>query len=209
MSLFGIGSQTNTMPSYAVSPYAGTVPAYASGGGMLFPGQAAYPGGMIAQSQGGGIGHIIKNMVVFGGIGAALGFGASFFTLPVVGQVAAPIAAAVGGGIGAAIGLVKGLIDNRNSGKLAMQVQPGAGVTPTAMAGKTFKLGASHTSIKTTQRQLKKLGLLQGKVTNRLDKRTADAIARYEVMKGALPTGTSTPELRSLLAQDVRMLNYY
>lgn len=55
------------------------------------------------------IGTILKNVVVFGGLGAALGFGASFFTLPFIGQPAAPIAAAVGGGIGALIGLVKGI----------------------------------------------------------------------------------------------------
>lgn len=52
---------------------------------------------------------ILKNVVIFGGLGAALGFGASFFSLPFIGQVAAPIAAAVGGGIGAIIGLIKGI----------------------------------------------------------------------------------------------------
>lgn len=56
---------------------------------------------------------LLKNAGIFGGIGAALGFGASFFTLPVVGQVAAPLAAAVGGGIGAVVGLVKGFLSHK------------------------------------------------------------------------------------------------
>jgi len=55
----------------------------------------------------------ILTMLKFVGIGAAagaaLGFGASFLTLPIIGKVAAPIAAAVGGGIGALAGLFLGM----------------------------------------------------------------------------------------------------
>jgi len=56
---------------------------------------------------------------------AALGFGASFFTLPIIGQVGAPIAAAVGGGIGALIGLVKGISSaNKQQAAYDAAVQP-------------------------------------------------------------------------------------
>ncbi|MBC7644537.1 MAG: hypothetical protein H7123_05370 [Thermoleophilia bacterium] len=56
---------------------------------------------------------LLKNVGTFATIGAALGFGASFFTLPIIGASSAPIAAAVGGAIGAVIGLVKGLLSVR------------------------------------------------------------------------------------------------
>ncbi|MCW2956777.1 MAG: hypothetical protein JWO69_1646, partial [Thermoleophilia bacterium] len=52
---------------------------------------------------------ILKNVAIFGGIGAALGFGASFLTLPIIGKVAAPIAAAVGGALGVAVGVWRGI----------------------------------------------------------------------------------------------------
>ena len=55
------------------------------------------------------IATILKNVVIFGGIGAALGFGGSMLGLPFIGGFAAPIAAAIGGGVGAVIGLVRGL----------------------------------------------------------------------------------------------------
>lgn len=60
---------------------------------------------------------ILQNLGIFGGMGAALGFGASFFTLPVVGQVAAPIAAAVGGAIGLVLGGIKSFFDIRGKQK--------------------------------------------------------------------------------------------
>lgn len=76
---------------------------------------------------------ILKNVGIFGGIGAALGFGASFLTLPVIGQVAAPIAAAVGGGIGAAIGLVRGfMVSRRQEAEYAEAMQAQATQTPAA-----------------------------------------------------------------------------
>lgn len=216
MSLFGIGSQPNAVNTLGMGAQGAATPVLASGGGMIFPGQAAYPGGyMVQQNSGGGIGSIIKKALVGGVAGAGLGAGYGLLAgmVSFLPHITVPMGALIGGVAGAALGLVKGIIDNRN-GKLAMQrqVQPGAGVTPialpNALAGKTFRIGASNATVRTTQRQLKRLGLLQGKVTNRLDRRTADAIRRYEVLKGALPTGDCTPDLRAALSQDVRMLNY-
>lgn len=60
---------------------------------------------------------IVKNMALFGGIGAVAGFAATFLPLPIVGGFAAPIGALIGGAIGAAIGLVTGLVSNRSSAR--------------------------------------------------------------------------------------------
>ena len=55
---------------------------------------------------------LAKNALIFGGVGAALGFGASFLPNPLMGITlpAAPVLAAIGGGIGAVVGLVKGFL---------------------------------------------------------------------------------------------------
>lgn len=193
-----LGIQPQPASQTLGKPAPGNV-AWLGGGG------AAYAGAMSAIPGSGS--NILKRMLVFGGAGAALGFGASFFTLPVVGQVAAPIAAAVGGGIGAALGLLTGLIARRNSraaGLLPMAQKP-QNIVP--LAGKTYRLGQQGSHVRSTQRSLKRLGLYDGKVTGRLDRKTASAIRRYEIMKGAIPTGTSSPELRMALSQDIRIVS--
>lgn len=63
----------------------------------------------------GGAAHIVKSAALFGAVGAAAGFGISFLTLPVVGQLGAPIAAAIGGAAGILAGAVKGIVDNRRA----------------------------------------------------------------------------------------------
>jgi hypothetical protein len=54
---------------------------------------------------------VLKNVLVFGGLGAAAGVGASLLGLPLIGGFAAPIAALIGAGVGAALGLVKSMFD--------------------------------------------------------------------------------------------------
>ncbi|MCW2924197.1 MAG: peptidoglycan-binding protein, partial [Thermoleophilia bacterium] len=51
---------------------------------------------------------ILTKVAMFGAIGAAVGFGASFLPLPFIGGLAAPVIAAIGGGIGALVGLFVG-----------------------------------------------------------------------------------------------------
>lgn len=75
---------------------------------LSMPGQQATLGAEIGKPPS-KVKTILKNVLGFGAAGAAIGFGASFISLPFVGQVAAPIAAAVGAGIGALFGLVRGI----------------------------------------------------------------------------------------------------
>lgn len=56
--------------------------------------------------------NLLKNAAIFGGVGAALGFGASFLPIPGL-TLGAPILAAIGGGVGAVVGLVKGFLSHR------------------------------------------------------------------------------------------------
>lgn len=208
MSLFGIGSASTVTPTALAQMSSVSAPRTVS---LPYGAQTVYAGGLTAQPGNGS--SILKRMLVGGGLGAALGFGASFFTLPVIGQVAAPIAAAVGGGIGAVAGLVSGLWSRRKA-RLAMQrssmVAPGAGALPiTVKPGKTMMAGEIGPDVRWTQRQLKRMGLYSGKINGRMDSRTVTAIRKYEIMKGAVPTGTTSPELRSVLAQDARYAAKY
>jgi len=171
-------------------------------------------------SQPGSSVSILKRMLVGGIAGAALGFGASFFTLPIIGQIGAPIAAAIGGGIGAALGLVSGLLARRrariNGTLMAAQqsqaIAPGAGVAPNIIpqsVGKTIRVGSSGSSVKTMQRNLKTLGLWPGKISGKFDTKLSSAIKSYELMKGVQPTGESSSEMRTALAQDAALKNRY
>lgn len=211
MGLLSINAST---PTPAV---AGVVPsqnvAAASGGGLSYGVQQAVSGAM--SSTPGSASSIIKRMLVGGVAGAALGFGASFLTLPVIGQVAAPIAAAVGGGIGAALGLISGLLARRKARAAAAQqtiIAPGAGVAPNIIpqsVGKTIHIGQSGSTVKQVQRNLKALGLYNGKITGKFDHKLADAVRTYEIMKGVVPTGQASAQMRSALAQDVAYKNRY
>lgn len=91
----------------------------------------------------GGMGHVLRNAALFGGIGAAAGFGLSFLSLPVIGQLSAPIAAIIGGALGVVTGAVKGMLDNRRSGGGPSLAAPrtavvGAGAIPVPRPGATF-----------------------------------------------------------------------
>lgn len=77
---------------------------------------------------------ILKNVAIFGAAGAAIGFGASFLSLPIIGQLAAPILAAIGGAIGITIGAIKGIRDaNTNereyNTRLGATISAGGGLT--------------------------------------------------------------------------------
>lgn len=208
MSLFGIGNASSIAQTNLARVITGDTSRTST---LAFGNQAVFAGGMNAQPGSGS--SIIKRMLVGGGIGAALGFGASFFTLPVIGQVAAPIAAAVGGGLGAVAGLVSGLWSRRKA-RLAMEksamIMPGAGAMPVNVRhGRTFFAGETGPDVRWTQRALRRMGIYHGKITGRMDLRTVEAIRKYEAMKGASPTGSSNPQLRAVLAHDVRLVASY
>jgi LysM repeat protein len=82
---------------------------------------------------------IAKNALIFGGVGAALGFGASFLPNPLMGITlpAAPILAAIGGGLGVVVGAVKGFLSYKKqvaavaaTAQTAGAPAPGAAPTP-------------------------------------------------------------------------------
>jgi hypothetical protein len=182
-------------------------------GGTIIPGQDAAAGGMMA--QGSGAGSIIKKMIVGGVAGAGLGAGYGLLAgmVSFLPHVTIPMGALIGGAAGVALGLVKGLLDRRKS-NLALKAQqqavaPGAGLAPTSLAGApggaVLRVGSNGPKVRWTQRTLKKLGMYHGRVTGHLDDKTADAIRKYEVLKGVMPTGDSTPELRAALSQDARL----
>lgn len=77
---------------------------------------------------------VLKNVAIFGGIGAALGFGASFLSLPVIGTLGAPVLAAIGGGIGAVIGAVKGLMSAKKQQAAYAEAQAAAAQAQEAAA---------------------------------------------------------------------------
>jgi hypothetical protein len=203
MSLFGIGSST---PAATAGNTVQAQQTTAIGGGAL---NAAFPGAQMAQPDGG---SILKKMLVGGIAGAGLGAGYGLIAgalsfLPPFMVVGPAMGALIGGIAGAGMGLIKGLLDKRNA-NLALQKQ--ADVNPPVqivkpLPGKTYKAGAKGSQVKWTQNALKKMGLYTGKVTSKLDAKTAKAIRRYELMKGAMPTGTSTPDLRAALQQDIKL----
>ena len=212
MSLFGIGAPTSTAAvATAGSP---TITQRLGLSAGTLTGNDASAGGLMAQPGSGG--SILKKMLVGGVIGAGLGFGASFLSLPVIGGLAAPVVAAIGGGIGAVAGLAIGLFQRRKA-NLAMQAQqqvaPGAGTAPVniprPLPGKVLKVGSSGPTVSWQQRTLRTLGLYKGKITGKYDAATANAVRRYEVLKGVMPTGESSPDLRVAVMQDVRHAKQY
>ncbi len=214
MSVSGVSAATVVTAAPAVGATVATPTATIGGGGGA---EGAFGGGSVAQT--GGIGSVIKKMVVGAVAGGALGSGAGAIAGAVAGFGigALPGWAAgglIGAGVGAVIGLVKGVMDMRKGGTLGMQapstpnaVQPQVVQAP--RKGRTIKAGGTGTEIKGTQRALKALGLYSGKLTGKLDPATAKAIRRYELLKGAMPTGISTPELRWALTQDVRVSHQF
>ena len=67
---------------------------------------------------------ILRHVALYGSVGAAVGFGASFLSIPVIGQLAAPIVAAIGGAIGATIGFFVGRSKASRNGAAADTVPP-------------------------------------------------------------------------------------
>lgn len=219
MSLFGVGGTAQTALAKMGIGDGQPAQTVQIANGSIIPGQSAVPGAYMAQpASGGGFGSILKKALVGGVAGGAMGAGygvlAGFVSfLP---HVTIPLGAAIGAAAGAALGLIKGVRDNMKAKKLGLQaqqqamlsqIQPGAGVNPAAIQrarpkGRTLRAGAKGSEIKYTQRALRRLGLYRGKITATLDKQTLAAIRRYEVMKGAMPTGLCSPELRKALAQD-------
>ena len=212
MGLSAIGSTSTSLPLTAATATANAT-ATAVGGGFI----TQMPGAQMAQ-PGGGV-SILKKMLVGGVAGAVAGAGIGFVTtlpfmafLPPFLAIGPAMGGLIGGVAGAALGLIKGLKDN-NSQNLGLQAASAAGTAPVniprPLAGKTYNLGATGATIKWTQRALKNVGVYAGKVTGKLDAKTASAIKKYEVMKGALPTGSSSPDLRAALSQDVRLSRQY
>ncbi len=169
---------------------------------------------------------IIKKMLVGGAVGGVLGAGVGLLPagfLGPVGALSVPIGAAIGAGAGALLGLVKGLVDRRkqnlalkasqNGTMLPGGIPNGAGMPPSAMIsplkGKVFTRGDQSPQIRWTQKSLKRLGIYRGKLTGRLDAKTESAIRKYEVMKGAMPSGDVSPDLRAAISMDVRALRQY
>lgn len=206
MSLSGIATSNAQAPT-AIG--ANTTPRTATGGGLAFPGQqAAFPGGAMAQ---GGSGGILKKVLIGGvaGAGVGAGYGLLAGMVSFLPHITIPMGAAIGAASGAALGLVKGLLDKRKS-TLAMRAQaqpmPAASAPiPRPLPGRTYAVGTTGAQVKWTQRALKRVGVYQGRISGRFDETTAAAIRRYEVLKGALPTGSSSPDLRAALAQDVKL----
>lgn len=215
MALLGIGSSSNAAAMAGV----GGVPEAAPGAAqatLTFPGQQAAPGGLMGQPGSGR--NVISSMLVGGAAGAATGAGYGLLAgmVSFLPHVTVPMGALIGGAAGAALGLVKGVL-NRRKANLAMKAQaaamqpvaPGAGTqpitVPQAVAGKVLQLGASGPTVRWTQKALAQVGVFQGKVSGKLDEPTQEAIRRYEVLKGVMPTGASTPDLRTALAQDLKL----
>ena len=97
---------------------------------------------------------------------------------------------------------------------LAMQAQAQAAQqqamapTPTP-TGVTLRANARGKYARELQENLTALGLYQGKATRMFDSGTQAAVRKYEVMKGVVPTGQATPELRAAVAQDVKLMKQY
>lgn len=209
----------------AAAPGAGRItgPMPAWGGGVPMQGAAqGVAGGMMPQA--GGAGSVIKKVLIGGvagaGVGAAIGLIPA--AVPFLGALTVPMGALIGGVGGAVMGLIKGLRDrNKERAMLGLggspgAVQPGAGLSPVNTAGMggapmagILGKGATGSKVKFTQRALKRLGLYAGPINGKMDARTAASVRRYEVMKGAVPTGASTPEIRAALSQDSRMIRQF
>lgn len=215
MSLSGIGAIPATQGVASVDAAKAT----ASGGGALpFSIGATSAGAYMA--QGGGApgssgGSLLKKVLAGAVVGAGLGFGASFIT-PIVNLIphAKIILPAAGAAIGAIGGLALHLIGKRKQ-NLAMQAEAQAAqqqaMQPTPMpgGGATLRSGARGPAARKLQADLAMLGLYKGPRTNAFDAATQAAVRKYEVMKGVMPTGKGSPDVRAAVAQDVQLLRQY
>lgn len=220
MSILGIGSSA-TAATAAVGVRPEQALTLGVGGGA--PGQMALPGAAMAQP--GGALPIIKKILIGGAVGAAAGFGIGLLpnAVPIVGPWLAGKSALIGAAAGAGIGILAGIVGTVRSRKLGMKAQqqqqamatqmPGMSqpnALPPPLKGRTYKVGAKQNNdVKFTQRALKSVGLYNGKLTGTMDRATANAIRKYEMLKGALPTGRSTPDLRAALYQDMRLTRQF
>jgi hypothetical protein len=207
------GVATTTAVANA-KPLPSTADTSAVGGGAA--------GAYMVQDGGSSTGSSLLKKVAIGAVvGAGLGFGASFLPSPFLGLTlpAAPILAAIGAGVGAIGGLAAHFISQRKQ-NLAMQAQAEAQATqqqaamttqPTTVTttGPTLKIGSSGTGTRTLQSNLKSLGLFPHPVSGSFDKPTSNAIRRYEVLKGVVPTGLGSPDVRAAVAQDAKLAKQY
>lgn len=179
-------------------------------------------------AQGGGApgeapagGSLVKKLLVGGAVGAGLGLGATFLVpglreatmFGMAGWAAKGIIAAIGGAVGAVGAGVMHFIGKRKQ-NLAMQAQAQAAqagaMQPTPQPqGVTLRANARGPAARKLQEDLTALGLYKGKATRQFDSATAAAVRKYEVMKGVMPTGQATPELRAAVGQDVQLMRQY
>jgi len=179
-------------------------------------------GGSPAPAAGG---SLVKKMLVGGVVGAGVGFGASFLPIAWItnigpgGWAAKGIMAAAGAAIGVVAGGVAHVLSRRKA-NLAMQAQAAAtqpqGQAPTAApngsptaSGGTLKIGSRGPAAKKLQLELKRLGVYSGPINATYDKATSAAVRKYEVMKGVMPTGLGSPDLRAAVTQDVGLVSQY
>lgn len=199
------------------------------GAGSFVTGSSA-AGAYMAQgiTRGGGApgdspsgGSLVKKLIVGAAAGAGLGLGATFLVpglrevtmFGVGGWAAKGIVAAIGGAVGAIGAGALHLIGKRKQ-NLAMQAQTQAlqsqAMQPTTSPGAvTLRTNARGPAARKLQEDLTALGLYKGKATRMFDAATAAAVRRYEVMKGVMPNGQATPELRAAVAQDVQLMRQY
>jgi len=216
----------------ATSGVAATSPASAStsGGGLLpFSTGATASGAYMAQGGGtpGSTGSsLVKKMLVGGVVGAGLGLGATFLVpglrevtmFGAAGWAAKGIIAAIGGAVGAVGAAAMHLIGQRKQ-NLAMQAQAAGAVpnastpTPTpggtTAGGVTLRTNARGGAATKLQADLAALGLYHGKMTKAYDSQTAEALKKYEVLKGVVPTGLATAEARSAISQDAALVKQH
>ena len=86
------------------------------------------------------------------------------------------------------------------------------GIAPSPVPGVTggpLKIGSRGPAAKKLQIELKRLGLYAGPINATFDKATSAAVRKYEVMKGVMPTGLGSPDLRAAVTQDVRLVGQY
>jgi hypothetical protein len=222
MSLSGIGS----IPAAAGVPSASGIGASTSGGGVLpFGIGATAAGAYVAQGAGApgedGSRSLVKKLLAGAVVGAGVGFAATFInplmalftsTTPVGWGIKAA-AAGIGAAVGAGGVLATHFIGKRRQ-NLAMQAQSQAAqqqaMPPTPMPqGVTLRANARGPAARKLQEDLTALGLYSGPATRMFDSATAAAVRKYEVMKGVMPTGQATPELRAAVGQDVQLLRQY
>jgi hypothetical protein len=193
-------------------------------GGASFTSGATAAGAYMA--QGGGApgdagGSLVKKLLVGGAVGAGIGLGATFLVpglrevtmFGAAGWAAKGIIAAIGGAVGAIGAGALHLIGQRKQ-NLAMQAQAQAAqqqsMAPTPMPGAvTLRANARGPAARKLQEDLTALGLYKGKATRMFDSATAAAVRKYEVLKGVMPTGQATPEVRSAVSQDVALMRQH